>query len=383
MQPAQFFRNFVLLSTVLLGIFFVFILVADPYGVSPLSIRLDHFNRLKPARVDIDRLIKPLEVWRFQPKTIFLGSSRVQQGFDPSVMIGSRFAPAYNASIPASTVALTVANLKTYIALDRQLKTVIFELFLYPYIKAKSSAFIDREKRSEFNFLENAVMLFASWDAVKASGETLFYNLVRNAPVYEIKPGGYFYYPPGHSAKGPFDGFAAGIWKLQDTRPDMQLDPHALQSLREIVDICRKNDLELIFLLTPNHAYDDFYIDSVGAWDLMKEWLYRVTVLAGVYSFSQPNAWVDEPVSSHMTYWNDPYHFTLDMGRQIQLALTEDRRDDAPDNFFVSLTTDAVAAHIEQRREAVQRWARGQKEFVDRFEQERRKWIVSKENNNK
>jgi len=382
MQP-QFVRTFVSASVLLLGLFFVFTLIIDPYGVSPISISHERVNQFKPARIDIDRLIKPFEVWRYQPKTIFLGSSRVQQGFDPSVMNGSRFAPAYNASIPASTVALNVSNLKAYVALDRQLKTVIFELFLYPFIKAKNSAFVDRQQDQKFNFLESATMLFASWDALRASGETLFHNLVRNTPVYEIKPGGYFYYPPGHDAKSLFTGFAAGIWKLQDTRPDMQLDPDAFESLREIVDICRKNNLELILLLTPNHAYDDFYVDSVGAWGLMKEWLDRITNVATVYSFSQPNAWVNEPVSSHMTYWNDPYHFTLEMGRQIQLKLIGSRSEVGPDNFMVRLTANGVAEHIEQRRQAVRQWAQTEKEFIARFDEERRKWMASKESGNK
>jgi hypothetical protein len=381
MQPVRFFWNFALVSFQLLGLFFAFTLIIDPYGVSPLSTNLEYINRFKPARVDIDRLIKPLEVWKHQPRTIFLGSSRIQQGFDPSVMTGSRFAPAYNASIPASSVALNVSNLKTYVALDRQLKTVVFELFLYPFIKSKSSEFVDQQDVQTFNFFDNAETLFVSWDALKASGETLFYNLVTNAPVYEIKPGGYFYYPPGHNAKGPFDGFSAGIWKLQDTRPEMQLNSEAFQSLHEIVELCRSKNLELILLLTPNHAYDDFYIDAVGAWSLMQEWLYRISGEATVYSFSQPNEWIDEPVSSHMTYWNDPYHFSLEMGRQIQLALIGGH-DGGPDNFLVRLTPDRVASHIEQRREAIRRWATGEKEFARRFEEERIKWMTSKENRN-
>ena len=380
MLPPQFFRNFALISTSLLGALLVFMLVVDPFGVSPIQMRLEYINRFKPARIDIDRLIKPFEVWKYQPRTIFLGSSRIQQGFDPSEMDGSRFAPAYNASIPASSVALNVSNLKTYITLDRQLKTVVFELFLYPFIKSKNSAFIDQRQNQEIDFFENAAMLFASWDTLRASIETLFYNLSRNSPVYEIKPGGYFYYPPRHDAKGPFDGFSAGIWKLQDTRPEMQLDPDAFQSFHEIVEICRNNDLRLILLLTPNHAYDDFYIDAVGAWNLMQEWLHRISSEAPVFSFSQPNEWVYEPVSSHMTYWNDPYHFTLEMGRHIQIALIGSPQRGVPYNFMVRLTPDRVPAHIEERREAVRRWSQGEKEFVGRFEEELRKWMSSKDN---
>ena len=48
-----------------------FIWIIDPYGVSPIHIHLPGINTLKPERIDIDRLIKPYEVWRDQPKTIY------------------------------------------------------------------------------------------------------------------------------------------------------------------------------------------------------------------------------------------------------------------------------------------------------------------------
>jgi hypothetical protein len=78
-----------------------------------------------------------------------------------------------------------------------------------------------------------------------------------------------------------------------------------------------------------------------------------------------------------MIYWNDPYHFTLEMGRQIQLQLIGGRNEGLPDNFMVRLTSDGVVEHIEQRREAVRRWARGEKDFVARFEEEHKKWLAS------
>jgi hypothetical protein len=366
-----------MMVALLTGLFFAFTLVIDPYGVSPLKIKREYINDIKPARIDIDRLIKPLEVWKYQPKTILLGSSRIQQGFDPAVLDGSRFAPAYNASIPASTMELNVSHLARYISLDPNLKTVVVELFFYQFLKSNTSAFVDRRPIESAEIFYSAATLFVSWDTLKASVQTLFHNLVNHAPVYEIKPAGYFYYPPGHNSKGQFDGFAAGIWKLQDTRPDMQLDPAAFQALHEIAEICRSKNIELVLLLAPNHAYDDFYINAVGAWGGAEEWLRRVSREASVFSFSQPNALVYEPVASHMTYWNDPYHFSLEMGRRIQLALTG-QKSDAPANFMVELGPSSIAAHIEERREKIRLWANSENDFVARFYEERSKWLFSK-----
>ena len=56
-------------------------------------------NEHKPKRRDIDRFIKPYDVWRYQPRTVFLGSSRILQAIDPSLLDGTRFAPAYTAGL--------------------------------------------------------------------------------------------------------------------------------------------------------------------------------------------------------------------------------------------------------------------------------------------
>src|SRR6478735_249418 len=117
-----------------LGLFVLFTWTIDPYGVSPLRLNLQGINTQKPKRVDIDRLIKPYEVWRYQPRTVFLGTSRVHQSLDPAVLDGTRFAPAYNAAMPAASMDMQAAYLRQYVQLDRNLRTVIVELFLPNFI---------------------------------------------------------------------------------------------------------------------------------------------------------------------------------------------------------------------------------------------------------
>src|SRR5262245_34938842 len=118
----------------LLGLFLTFTWIVDPYGVSPLRLSLPEVNVLKPKRLDIDRLIKPIEVWRDQPRTIFLGTSRIHQSIDPAVLDGTDFAPAYNASIPASTVNENANHLERFLALDQHLRVVFVELFIHHFV---------------------------------------------------------------------------------------------------------------------------------------------------------------------------------------------------------------------------------------------------------
>src|SRR5581483_7950285 len=95
-------------------VFLTFVWIVDPYGVSPVHLTVAGFNQLKPKRVDIDRLIKPYEVWRYQPRTVFFGTSRINESFDPAALEGSAFAPAYNAAIPASEINQAYENLDQY-----------------------------------------------------------------------------------------------------------------------------------------------------------------------------------------------------------------------------------------------------------------------------
>jgi hypothetical protein len=168
-----------------LGLFVLFTWTIDPYGVSPLRLSLQGMNAQKPKRVDIDRLIKPYEVWRYQPRTVFLGTSRMHQSMDPAVLDGTRFAPAYNASMPAASMDMHAAYLRRYIQLDPNLRTVIVELFLPNFIGAPAG----QEFGTRSEFIRNAVTLFGSADTLWDSATTLAYNVFSGRPIFQVSPG--------------------------------------------------------------------------------------------------------------------------------------------------------------------------------------------------
>jgi hypothetical protein len=127
--------------------------------------------------------------------------------------------------------------------------------------------------------------------------------------------------------------------------------------------------------VTPSHGYVEYYYDVIGAWPVIEQWLASLSGQAVVYSFSQPNDWVDEPIQPHMTYWNDPFHFSLTMGGGILASLAGGRMSAQPDNFMERLTPDRVASNIDRRRQAVKHWAQANPAFVSRFEEARRRWL--------
>ena len=107
-----------------------FNLLVDPLGISPIRIAIAGFNEWKPLRQDYDRIVKPYDVRRSHPRTIFIGSSRIKQTIDPKLFAGTRFAPAYNAGINGSADYEELNSyLQYYIRADQELRHVFIEAF--------------------------------------------------------------------------------------------------------------------------------------------------------------------------------------------------------------------------------------------------------------
>jgi len=58
-QPG-YLRTFALGVAIMFAAYLAFTSIVDPYGVSPLRLTLPGINGVKPKRLAIDRLIKPL-----------------------------------------------------------------------------------------------------------------------------------------------------------------------------------------------------------------------------------------------------------------------------------------------------------------------------------
>ena len=188
-------------------------------------------TKYKPKRLEIDRLIKPYEVWKYEPRTVFLGTSSIHQAVDPSVLDRTHYAASVQRVHSRQLARSEYFAPATVCRPESDFAAVFVELFLYNFLGQGQ----ERPPKSLREYIQNTVALFVSADALLASAQTLWYNVRQNAPTYEIKPRGFFY-PPGHIAKGPFGGFPAGIWEHHNTRADgMKLHGQAFESVREFI----------------------------------------------------------------------------------------------------------------------------------------------------
>jgi hypothetical protein len=347
-----------------LALFVLFTWTIDPYGVSPLKLRIERFNALKPKRIDIDRYIKPFEVWRDQPRTVFLGTSRIHQSIDPAGFDGTAFGPAYNASIPASTVRENVTHLEQFFRADKQLRAVFAELFLYNFV---GPPLVPREKPS---LLEDGAALFLSANGAFDAFQTLAFNVARRpAPSY-IAPGGFRVPPASITTSFGQAAFIDAIMQIhRKILPEMMpLQTAAFADLDQIVDLCRKNNAELYLLITPNYPWDDYRLHSFGYWPLLEDWLYRVSRYPNVISYSQYNAILEEKPAPFMKYWNDPIHFNLHTGQLMMQAFLGGSDAEIPANFMRRVTPETVGAVAAERRKGLERWSRHNLDFTTAFD---------------
>jgi hypothetical protein len=366
MIQSTYLRTFALSAAIVVALFLAFIWTVDPYGVSPLRFTSPGFNSVKPKRVTIERLIKPYEVWRYQPRTVFLGTSRFYHGMDPAVLEGTRFSPAYNAAIPASRLVELSALLEEFFEFDKNLRVVFLELFLYQFMSAESP----HAGRSLTQLFREMTPLFLSGSAVFHSLQTVFSN-ISGQPTAQVAAGGHFV-PPATNHKRTFNpaGSIGFYVEMHETHlKTMTLEPYAFEVLERMVDLCRKNNAELILVIPPTHPLDEYRLWSFGQWPVLEQWTRRLSTFDNVFSFAQYNEVVAEPATREVKYWYDPLHFNPSLGRLMLRSFLGASDADIPSNLLWKVTPTTVEALIHERRMAMIRWIGENRAYATAFDE--------------
>jgi hypothetical protein len=351
-----YLRAFGLSVVVLLALFLALTWVVDPYGVSPLRLSWPGVNVVKPKRLAIDRLIKPYDVWRDQPRSVFLGTSRLHEGIDPAALDGTRFAPAYNAAMPGATLADMAAQLEQFFRMDGNLRAVFVELFLANFASEQPVP----PRRSLPSLVQgmthDLAPLFLGASAIPDSLQTLFVNLSGRPAAY-VAPAGQWV--PAAHARFTFHQEAAIAYYINEhatTLKGMALAPQAFAALDRIAALCREHGAELHLWIAPSHPWDEYRFRSFGQWPLMEEWLRRLGTYPNVISFAQYNAVAAEPVTDDMRYWNDTLHFNTRLGQLMVRAFLGATDPDIPANLLRQVTPATVESVLQEHRAGISRW---------------------------
>jgi len=371
---SHFLRIFITGIILWVVIFTAFMAFIDPYGLWNTP-KIEHINAYKPARANLDRQIKPLEVLRDQPRTIFLGTSRAQQGLDVSVLDGTEYVPAYNASIPAGTILENEVLLNHYFEIDPSIKHVVMEVFLYQMIVGPHSV----KQRSVWDLTDNLMPLFFSAGTLENSFVTLLVNYQGRRDLPSIDARGHWIPPEPYIAAMPFDpsAYSDGMAEIHLKISDLQIQDSPLQALIRMRDACKKHNATFSILLAPNHPWDDYRLLSLGYWSRIEAMYRKLSDLGNVYSASQYNYFLTEPTTDQlpegkrMKYWYDPVHFSPNLGREI-LKAWAGVEGDYPQNLLIKITPENVERVLKDRMTGLKNWMQENRKFVDAFEKSRR-----------
>jgi hypothetical protein len=361
-----------------------FNLLVDPLGISPIRIAIAGFNEWKPLREDYDRIVKPYDVRRTHPKTIFIGSSRIKQTIDPKLLAGTEFAPAYNAGINGSADYEELNSyLQYYISADKQLRHVFIEAF--------ASAMFSVEPRSRRGTPLKPMMQLGLKEYVADFGSVFFSvnglnSSIRSAWLNRRSGRDHWVLPAGGSGE---DGFAPVA--LSTTHFSVRnvfnfvlhktvfrsnrLDPRFAVAAEAMIADCRKHGVECRFFLSPLHADVLYALYHLNLWPEVEKLKRTLAALAPTYDFTRYNDLIDERTGP-VVYWPEAFHFAPALGKLMTEAMTGVRTANMPENFGVMLDPSNIDASLAAWRAerdswiarhpgAVQRMQKAQANFQD------------------
>ena len=346
----------------------------DPFLVfgSPL---IAGFNQYKPATQGREALAKPALLLRVQPRTVLIGTSKVQVGLDPlSAAWRPDDQPVFNAGLPGATAASMLAVLQDSLAPSVHRVLVLLEPadLIEPAAPFTPAASFRHAGWSRAQDLLEATL---TRDALEASLQTMaaqwtslpsglrpdgqMYDGTFRGPTLAEGPGALF----GQKMPQNADRIANLARRLaeQPGAPIAQLD-----AVRQIIALCREKGVSLDIALAPVHADLLRLVELAGLWPrylLMRQELARTVAEAGggqvrLWSFAGFNDFSTEPVplfgqhAPGLQWFWEPNHFRAEYGNLILETIYRGRGSVGTLLTQDGLASEAQTAAMEQDRAA-------------------------------
>jgi hypothetical protein len=302
-----------------------------------------------------DRFFKPLEVELRQPRTVFIGTSRVAVGLDPHDLPG---AEAYNLGLLGSTVPEHIA----------------FARYAVDYAPVERIVFgLDYASFGDFNRYSSAFRLailgpFAFWralpDLLLSQSQLLQSRITLTLSRRHVKP------------RFADDGMLIAANELRSNA-----DP-AVRVIRKVEQYARfyhwtaspepmlgefdaflaglPPRVAITVFVTPAHVAMYEALRPTGREDAYEAWLRRVTEICAahhvtLWDFNGYNRITTEPFATSDADYIDGAHTKPEVGRLMLAAMLQGAKIA---DFGVQLTPDMIGAYLAAQREAAETWRR-------------------------
>src|SRR5262249_26923184 len=293
-----------------------FNLLVDPIGISPIRIAIAGFNEGKPLRSDYDRIVKRHEVWRSQPVTIFMGSSRIKQTIDPRIVTHPTFAPAYNAAMNGSADYGEIGSyLRYYLRADKKLRHVFIEAFATSLLATPAGPTIQFELTND---IADFASVFLSISGLSSAIQTVWLNS-RNPRLGSSSEDGFVpvALSSNHLSVRNVFNFVLHNAVIRSTN---RFDPRIAVAARAIIADCETHGVKCSFFLSPLHTDVLFSAYHLGLWPELEGLKRALADLAPTYDFTRYNDIIDER-SGPVVYWPEAFHFAPALGDLMTKAM--------------------------------------------------------------
>ncbi|NJK47054.1 hypothetical protein HC931_01510 [Candidatus Gracilibacteria bacterium] len=346
----------------------LFNFVIDPYDVFNTP-RLAGINQSKPKKFTHDMLFKAIEVTRIKPTVIFLGSSRVQWGLDPTYFNLPDRETAYNLGLQRANMYEVKRYFDHAIANQPNLKKVVLGIDFWMFsetIKNTPAFNEDRLEQQQISFQDALNVLF-SLDAFESSQATLMDNLKNSKENLTVGSGkiliqgnvfsnGILKVDKSRKNPGSIENFTKGLTNSIAYSSPFKLSQERLQLLKSIIETCQQKGIALTIFISPSHATDMEGLHALGLWSDFEEWKREVSKIAPVWDFSGYNSITTEPIAKNMKYYLDSSHYRKETGDLILNRLLSSQDKTIPNDFGVLITPENIEAHLVKIRSDREKW---------------------------
>jgi hypothetical protein len=335
--------------------------IVDPYGILN-SPNIHGFNQLKPEKTLLySRLFKAIEITRIKPKTVFLGSSRIEFGLEPTHPSLVNKQPVYNLGLPGPSMYEVMRYFQHVLANQPQLKNVIVgvDFFMFNAFDDIQPAFSENRLEKQGITLKDLLDVSLSLDTLQASKNTVLSNLDNSnlvSPYTSLGRRSETYYlqtskPFSERYKDSITGFLGADYK------NYYLSNKQLNYLKFIINTCQQREIDLKIFISPSHAAQMEAIRIVGLWQEFEQWKRELSKMAPVWDFSGYNSITSEPVSNGMKNYLDSSHYRKNVGDLVINRLFSYQEEKVPSDFGTLITPANVEAHLTKIRADREVWA--------------------------
>ncbi|MGE7110714.1 hypothetical protein [Lysinibacillus sp. NPDC047702] len=347
------------ISVVILCLVLIISIVTLNYVVNPYNIfNSPTFKGFNEQKIDSKvYLLKTKDIANKRPDTIFLGSSRTHQGLDPKFynkIVGDE---AYNLGLSSATINVQLKYLEYALKNNPSLKRVIIGLDFEAFNQfgTNPSSFTEKRLLTKYWNMDDLISNLFTKQAIIDSMHVIQENMKQISILTQdsiLADGSHNEQVLlNNHQKLLNEGHNRFYEHLQEYLVNEQLlakyklSNKNLDYFKQLVDLCKENEIELIVFIQPSHALQWTGIERVGLWNQLEQWKKEIVQIVPVWDFSGYNSITTTSTENFNTY-SDQSHYRKKIGNLIMHRILQIESKKVPSDFGVYITEKNIQSHL-------------------------------------